>query len=287
MAAALRKLKILGSMLLPYGIHEISRRFARRAHVSPDIAAAIAPNAVLRERHAGERCFILGNGPSVKKLDLSLLAGETVISVSNGYLHKNFASFAPRYHCVPQITYGKMTESDVVAWFKEMDEGIGDAEVFLSTNELRLVKSHGLFPRRTIRYLHLRESFDELAANNTIEITRSVPGVESVPVMALMIALYMGFKEIILLGVDHDHFLTSRYDYAFELRVQAGKDVTIERGGTVATTRYEDFHALARLWRQYRKLALIASARAARIYNSTPGGELDEFERVAFERWFQ
>lgn len=29
-----------------------------------------------RNKHAGERCFILGNGPSLKKTDLSLLKRE-------------------------------------------------------------------------------------------------------------------------------------------------------------------------------------------------------------------
>lgn len=274
-------------MLLPQGVHEIRRRLAARAAVNPDIAAAIAANAGLRGRHAGARCFILGNGPSVKKLDLSRLAGETVISVSNGYLHKDYSVFAPRYHCVPQVTYGRVKDDDVVAWFQEMHEGLGGAELFLSSNEFELVKRRSLFPGRKVRYLYFRESFDELAGTDVIDISRPVPGVESVPVMALMIALFMGFKEIVLLGVDHDQFVTARYTYAFDLKVLAGKDSTLTADGSPATSRHDEFHSLARLWRQYRKLALIAASSGATIYNSTPGGELDEYERVPFERWFQ
>lgn len=56
----------------------------------------LAANGRLRNRHAGQRHFIVGNGPSVKQIDLCRLRGETVFSVSNGYLHEGYAAMAPR-----------------------------------------------------------------------------------------------------------------------------------------------------------------------------------------------
>jgi hypothetical protein len=286
-AAALRKVLTFGSMLLPYGVYELRRRLSNRHKFSADVARSLAGNRQLAGRHAGQRCFILGNGPSAKGLDLSRLQGENVVTVSNGYLHSDFDKFQSRYHCVPQITYGLMTSEDVIRWFDEMHSHLGAAELFLSSTEAELVRKHNLFSGRTVRYLVLGESFDERTSEEVVDISEPVPGVESVPVMALMIAMYLGFKEIVLLGVDHDHFLSSSYQYAFDLKVQKGMDSTANADGTLRTNRHDDFQTLARLWRQYRAIANIAKANGIRIVNSTPGGALDEFDRRPFEAWFE
>lgn len=285
MAAALKRLKTLGAMLLPQGFYELQRRLQGRAQLSAEMVAVIAANAAVKGRHHGERCFILGNGPSVKGLDLAALAGETVISVSSGYLHADHDLLAPRYHCLPQVTYGLMTEDDVVQWFVEMHDSIGDAELFLSTTEYELVQRRGLFRGRTVRYVHFHDSFDSVPHDTIVDVAKPVPRVESVPIMCLMLAMYMGFKEIVLLGVDHDHFLTSRYTYAFEPVAQKDKDITVGKDGASLVSRHDDFQSLARLWRQYRALALIGRSQGLRVVNSTPGGELDEFERVPFSTW--
>ncbi len=39
-----------------------------------------------RDRHRGERCFILGNGPSLIRLDLSKLRGERTFGLNRIYL---------------------------------------------------------------------------------------------------------------------------------------------------------------------------------------------------------
>ncbi len=284
MAAAMRQWLRYAAWLLPHGVHVLRHRLraapATKAQVPREVLAA---NGHLRNRHAGQRCFIVGNGPSVKQVDLRRLQGETVFSVSNGYLHEGYAAMAPAYHCVPQITYGRMTETDVVSWFREMDQGIGQAELFLNETEAALVRQHGLFPTRQVHYLALQNSFDELGDRRIIDLAEPVPRVESVPVMTLMIALYMGFKEIVLLGIDHDHFKTGHYVYAFDPQVQKGKDVTVKDSGEVAISRHDDFQSLARLWRQYRVLRDIAQANGVSILNASPSSELDEFARARLD----
>lgn len=284
MAAAMRRWLCYVALLLPQGVHLIRQRMLSRL-ATPKLLPrhVLAANTCLKDRHRGQRCFILGNGPSAKLLDLTSLNGETVFSVSNGYLHQGYAALAPAYHCVPQVTYGKMTADDVVAWFQEMHRSIGDAELFLNETEEALVRERGLFPGRRVHYLALQESFDEIKDRKIIDISRPVPRVESVPVMVLMIALYMGFEEIVLLGIDHDHFKTGHYVYAFNLQTQKDKDATVKSDGEVSLSRYDDFQSLARLWRQYRAIGGIARNNGIRILNANPSSELDEFPRVTLQ----
>ncbi|MGO6971202.1 hypothetical protein [Rhizobium leguminosarum] len=280
MAAALRKILTFGSMLLPYGVHELRRRHKQRIHLSEAILQALKANQDLAGCHQDQRCFILANGPSVKALDLTVLEGETVISVSNGYLHADFMRIAPKYHVVPQITYGTMTEDQVVRWFAEMHENLGEAELFLNETEAGIVAERKLFAGRKVRYVALRTNFDEISDTSTIDIAKPIPRIDSVPVLALMIAMHMGFKNIVLLGVDHDSWRSGYYKYAFDLKTQADTDFSVTSDGRILSPNYDTFQSLARLWRQYRRLGMIASANGVRIINGGKGGELDEFERI-------
>ena len=288
MASALKNILKSLVWLLPHGLYVILSRFWLRTAASKELMPIneLQKNKEIHNIHDGKRCFILANGPSSGKIDLSMLAGEFVISVSNGYLHKNYSFIAPHYHCVPQITYGRMSETDVVAWFSEMHQAIGNAELFLNETEYELVRKHNLFAGRKVHFLSMRENFDELKTHQIPDLAVAIPGVQSVPVMAIMIAMYAGFKEIILLGVDHDHFKSGKYIYAFDLGVQEGKDFSVDANGRHLVSLYDDFHSLACLWRQYRVLGQIARENSIKIINSTEGGELDEFDRIPFGKHF-
>jgi hypothetical protein len=243
--------------------------------------SVIRSNDKYKDIHVGQRCFILGNGPSVTHQDIAKLKNEIVFSVSSGYLHTDYDKISPQYHCVPQITYTKsVTEDTVFKWFAEMDQHLGEAELFLSVTEFNLVKRYNLFQHRTVHYLNFEGAF-ESDRLNVIDISRPVPGVQSVPVMCLMIAMYMGFKKIYLVGVDHDSFLTGSYQYAFQPTVLANKDESVKPGGGIML--YEEFKANAALWYQYRCLKNIAMQHGVRIMNASHGGALDEFERIKLD----
>jgi hypothetical protein len=259
------------------------RREKRWGPRTGNIRRLVAPNASLRAIHGGERCFILCNGPTVRRQNLLPLAGEIVISVSNGYHHPDFQKFRPRYHCVPQITYGRVTEDDVVRWFTEMHDNLGDAELFLSITEEPLVRNHGLFKGRKIHYIYLHGALEQRVRNTIPDIAGPMPHVQSVAIMAVMCALYMGFEDIFLLGTEHDHFKTGTYRYFYEPTVLKGKDISTNPDGSLVQHNFDMFQELVRLWSQYRALREIATANGVRIWNATAGGELDEFPRIRLE----
>lgn len=274
--------------LMPVGLYRLRAEIwpeylARRTYLKRPLQLA-SENRVLKDRHRSQRCFIIANGPSVNTQNLLPLKNELVFSVSNGYHHKNYLQIQPKYHCVPQLTYGKVTTSDAIAWFKEMHEKLGDAELFLNYTEEQLVREHDLFPGRRIHYLCLHDSFERHSQDSLIDITGTIPGVQSVPIMCLMVAMYMGCREIYLLGTEHDQFKTGRYGYFYKPTVLNGKDIGVASDGKVIDSNYEVFTAMLELWRQYRYLKQIAHQNEISIYNATHGGELDEFPRVQLEQ---
>jgi hypothetical protein len=201
-------------------------------------------------------------------------------------MHPDFALVAPRYHCVPQITAGVLTEAETVTWFKDMDGHLGDAEVVLSHFQRATVEQSGVFANRAVTYL-LMEGNRYADGADACDLTRRLPGPQSVSIMAICLAIEMGCQEIYLLGTDHDQFLTGTYTYFYDRNPIAGKDPSVNPDGKVRSTRYEEFQALGRLWHQYRWLKGVAEARGVRIVNASAGGALDEFERVELASLFE
>lgn len=250
------------------------------------ILALTCRNADLKDRHRGARIFILCNGPSVRNQNIRPLKDELVISVSSGYLHPDYAEIAPAYHCVPQITYGLMTRKDVVAWFGEMHERLGKATLILNETEEPLVREEGLFPGRDVRYVDLKARFADLPPGAIPDLTTAIPRVQSVPILALMLAMYMGGDRLYLLGTDHDHFRSGEYKYFYEPTVLRGKDISVDERGKLRGGWFAELTALVTLWSQYRSIKEIAAQNDIEIFNATQGGELDEFPRVELDSLF-
>jgi hypothetical protein len=246
----------------------------------------IRTNKLLKNIHQGERCFILCNGPSVKEQNLKYLKNEIVFSVSSGYMHAAYEEIKPRYHVVPQITFGLFTVSDAVSWFKEMNQSLKSEILFLSSQQYKLVEESLSLNDHNINYVLMNGEFDEDFSVPNID--QCIPGVQSVAIMAIMIAMYMGFDKIYLLGVDHDWFMKKNYSYAFGQTNFAGKDQGVQANGEMLDLLLADqLPIAATLWKQYRALHEIANKNDIKIYNATAGGALDEFERVDFEGIFQ
>lgn len=265
---------------------ERKRRREEEERMKP-IRAVTSRNADFKDRHHGARIFILCNGPSVKKQNIRPLKDELVISVSSGYLHPDYAEIAPKYHCVPQITYGLMTRGDVIAWFGEMHSRLGKATLILNDTEELLVHEEGLFPGRDVRFVHLEGDFSRLPAGTIPDLTAAIPVAQSVPILALMLAMYMGGDKLYLLGTDHDHFRSGEYKYFYEPTVLKGKDASVDDKGKLRGGWFAEFSALAVLWSQYRSIKEIAANNDIEIFNASHGGELDVFPRVELNSLFQ
>lgn len=240
-------------------------------------------NKALFNRHRGERCFVLCNGPSVKQQDIRPLKNEVVFSVSSGYLHPDYSEIRPRYHCIPQLTYGKITPEIATSWFREMDENLDGAELFLDRQEWSLVQEKRLFPGRKLHFVCMGRNYFPRTPANIEDLTGVMPRVQTVPILVIMIAMYMGFREIYLVGADHDWFVKQEYKYFFEPGLLKGLDIGVRQDGKLETTLWDELPAVSKVWAQYRAVKRIAKVHGVSIFNATHGGMLDEFERVCLE----
>lgn len=160
----------------------------------------------LENRHSGQRCFILGAGSSISQQDLSKLQGETVISVSNTFVHPLFSTFRPRYHVLPPLvsSHGNLYSADkFVGWLRDMEQKTCDAEMILHVGDRNMVEQNGLFRGRAIHWVEYGSWDGDFAFPINLA---HIPKIWSVSETAVTLAVYMGFNEIYLIGFDHDWF---------------------------------------------------------------------------------
>lgn len=138
-----------------------------------------------RDRHKGERCFILGNGPSLAETDLAQLKDEVVFSLNRAYLIFPRMGFTPTYH----VAINPLVVEQCAADLMRLDVN----ELFVAW-DLRGYVSRN--PRTTFVRLVRGPWFGE-------NLPHGLWGGHTVTYAAMQIAYFMGFKEVVLLGVDH------------------------------------------------------------------------------------
>jgi len=256
--------------------------YKRLSSFNPKGGVLCSPNTRFKGVYQGKRCFILCNGPSVNKQDLLPLKNEIVFSVSNGYHYKDYLTIQPRFHCVPKAPCKKyFTLDKAMDWLNQMDKGLGSAELFLDVAEERLIREKRLFPGRKINYLYTGTVFSAKSAK-PIDISKITLSPQSVPIMCLMIAMYMGFKNIYLIGADHDSCVTGEYKYFYGTKGIPGKEAFVSSDGKIKNLEVER-QATDDLMVQYNIIKRVAENQGITIYNATLGGALEVFPRVNFE----
>lgn len=211
--------------------------------------------------HKGGRCFIIGNGPSLRYEDLEKLRKENEIcfGCNRIYLAYPDTEWRPDYYVAVDYIIIRKDRARIL-------ELGGTRFIRHSYCQTEDWTKYGIYEFRGIAGpLHEpRISFDMMEGvytGNTVVYD------------ALQIALYMGFQEIYLLGVD----MTAGIRYEDEGSHFYKSPDTKENLGTsnsLETRRNLGYAA--------RKMA--ESGRILR--NATRGGELDEVPRVDFDSLF-
>ncbi len=220
--------------------------------------------------HTGKRCFIVATGPSLKTSDLDILweNNEFVFSMNNIFPALNRTKWKPNYYIIAdKISIAENTQKIIDLEFSK--KFVADTvDLFWEQNTDNEINKFHL----CVEYCRTelpRFSFDL--------IKRLYDG-WTITYICLQFAVYMGFKEIYLLGVDFNypkdadvhtlHFTNEYYNQTSEI-VKTGNKANV-KGMHLA----------------YKKAKEVADELGIKIYNATRGGCLEVFERVDFDSLF-
>jgi len=218
--------------------------------------------------HPGQRCFIIGNGPSISKMDLSPLAGEVTFGMNRIYLAFQNLRFVPTYYvCVNELLLEQFA-----AEIRPLP-----MEKFLNWNRRSLF----LPQEKSTGFLKLSLAVGDQFNQNIIQPFYSGG---TVTYITLQLAYMMGFSEVILIGVDHS-FANTGTPNAVETR-QEDIDPNHFHPDYFPKGSKWQFPDLRRSEMAYT-LAREVFARSGRVVlDATVGGKCPVFERVAFASLF-
>ncbi len=218
----------------------------------------------LKDIHKNESCVIVATGPSLRVEDLNLLNEKQIVSFGVnkiGYIYRS-TIWRPTYYV------GEDSALLLSDYFKDIRPDqeskyafLGDtSEAFWKDqHDAKLLKYHLCAEWTFGRYPKFSEDLSRKAyLGGTIVYT------------CIQLAVYMGFKEIYLLGVDFTgaNAQGSKYDHFYP-------------ECELTSVSYTDQIKLA-----YEKAKLYADEHGIKIYNATRGGRLEVFERVDFDSVF-
>lgn len=267
---------------LPPGIQVIIRARARVISLGPEERAILQKNQVLRGAHSGERCFVIGNGPSLKTQDLSPLAGEVTFVTSGFWKHPIVRQWQPSYYFFADPLFFDGSDQ-CRKFFCDMRTRITRSTFLLPLRARQVVSTQELLPPESVRYVEfLRgQSLADGFPGYGLDLTRPVPGVINTVLLALIAALYMGCSPIYLIGLDHD-WLAHRGEYQ---HFYSGPTITNhpKAASDLSSQPYKFFlERVFKLWESYEVLLDYVSRQNATILNATNGGFLDVFPRVDY-----
>ena len=157
-----------------------------QAYFDPIRRDSIEKLQSLRDIHQGDRCFIMGNGPSLKNTDLTKLKDEYTFGLNRIYLAFPEMGFETSYYlCV----------NDLVV--EQTSQDIQNLKMprFVTTRAMKWLK-----PEDNLFFLYSTYTGPTFAK----DIRKRMWEGATVTYMALQTAFYLGFQKVILIGVDHN-----------------------------------------------------------------------------------
>lgn len=239
--------------------------------------------AKLAGRHAGGgRCYVIGNGPSLKGMDLRPIAGHCAIGANSFYKHPDAAAIGLKYLCIFDPHFMR-DEQRSVDWHRTVASRLPGTTMVMHHSARSLVAKHDIYAGREVYYV--RSGFQTHAANHVdFDFTRPRNvGMTTGSSIAIPLAIYLGFKEIVLVGFDCNWLSDTGASYHFyDTHEYFPEFDSIDKDGR--GYGYEELlRIILREFESHRLIRARAEALGVRIVNATRGGLLDAYERADFD----
>lgn len=248
-----------------------------------------------RDRHAGETCFVMGNGPSLNRMDLDLLDGQVVFGSNAAYLLYERVSWRHRYYfsCdsrvlpdhAPQIVAMHEDNPEMELFFPAVLHR-WDGSGAIEATEDHVPRAPGRHYFRPLPIAAYNLPFTAVSA----DMNQGLIMPFTVTINMIEAAVWMGFRRIVLIGCDTDYVIPE--DVIAEGPEIAGAKSLLTSQSDDPNHFHPDYFGKGRKWHQPHVARMIQhyawakeafAYRGIEILNATVGGKLEVFPRVELE----
>ena len=235
--------------------------------------SALSRNAVHLNSAFGTDVVIIANGPSLNKTDLSLLRpGTPCISCNYFRLHPLCNQLNIVAHCV-----GEPVKNNDPSGILDCLSGINPRSIWVHLSAKAYVPSN--LADKCFYYCPSHSAIAPKLFRYSLE--SSALSYQSTAQMSIAVALYMGYKNIYLVGFDHDWLATRGYSpHFYDSEEGPSRECTPADLSEFSYTQMIEISS--RLFGYYRLIKEASLEAGANIYNATPGSFLDLFKFKSF-----
>ena len=250
----------------------------------------------LKNRFKGERCFVMGNGPSLNDTPLEKLEGEIVWGVNRCHLLYDRIDWRPKFYCAvdhrvtpniaPEIDEQSRLLEDTLFFIPDQFQGLRDwrdrGNIIWTQEKLQDPKMgpDGYFSTNPPKYLR---------TPNTVTIT------------CIQIAVYLGFNPIYLIGCDARWIMPEGFASGVGSVRDPGTGELIEQFALTMESEVDHNHFHPNYFKKgepwsapnvggqiygYSRVKEKCDKVGVEIFNATIGGDLEVFPRVDFSSLF-
>ena len=221
--------------------------------------------------HKGERCFVIGNGPSLTAADLTLLKDEHTFAANRIFYIFDKTDWRPTYYGAQDWVVIEDIMPHLASVSKQCKKMFLISDCYKDAPDELINNPNVLFFCAQYVSAHKNRLFSD-------HIENWISGGGSITYATIQIAAYMGFTEIYLIGVDHN-YSTAAYN-----NFQMGSS-------DVKANYFEGMPTTLKVTKPNPDSATISFIRAKeygdahgiRIINVTRGGKLEVFPRMSLE----
>ena len=211
-----------------------------------------------KDIYKGQRAFVVATGPSLTVEDINLIRGEISFGVNSIVLIYDKTDWRPTYYGIQDKNAYERLEDQIISSRNEIEDIFCGVSIKNLTPEVRCSCTYYALnildhDRWGLKHIQKCTTKADLYLYSGHSITFSM----------MELAMYMGFSEIVLLGVDCDYSGSKAHfqEYTSD-RVQ---------------------NASYHMYQSYISMKKYADARGVHIINASRGGKLDVFDRVQLE----
>lgn len=236
----------------------------------------------LKGIYTGERCFIIGNGPSLRAEDLDRLIGSHTFAANRIFEIFDKTQWRPTNYLIVDIDalhefYSILGKYDLGHIFLRLD--VKDKYDEKKRMDYPITKMTRIILDAETYFDINRNSWNNQMPYISVDVSDHFCDGYTVTFESIQLAIYMGFTEIYLLGVDFN------YSVMIDEEGNVHKDETIEdyfTGRRYNTTAF-NYNSMLHAYQVAREYC---DNHGIVIRNATRGGKLEVFERIEFEKLF-
>jgi hypothetical protein len=258
----------------------------RGVHVFDDRVRNMTVNmGGLKGAYAGQRCVLMGNGPSLNRMDLDLFKNEQVWGSNKCYLLFDRIQWRPNFY----VAVDSRVVPDIRLEINQLIETMPKSRFFFPVK----YREWGILRSGPAVYWY-RESSDVESIEPENRFTRDasawVSNVNTVTVAALQLAAYLGFNPIYLIGCDTSYIVPDTVQH------EGGKSFRLVSTADDDPNHFaSNYFGAGSKWhpprpenmiQNYEQAKVICDQLGIQVFDATVGGKLDVFPKVDYSTVF-